>query len=378
MSTRIAKISVYSHANELGGKVWNPAIRWTTKYSVFIVIEDEQGNQGLGECWCFDRAPDTLNAFLKTEVLPQFVGCTTDDCQHLFEGLINRATLTARHGLLASALSGIDIALADLSAKIAKLPLHQFLAPQSACNTFVYASGGLYGENKDDAALSTEMCEMVGDGFNLLKMKIGALSIQQDQARVEAVLQALPPHINLIIDGVYSYTVDSAKQIFDALPASRIVAFQSPLPASDITGMAALNNAGVPVMATEAEYRTEIHQWLLEHNAVTFLQTAPIASGGIRRISALHDCVKDTPVRLSLEVSSTAVAFLVAAHLSAAFDSVAHVEYHYVHQVFFDQLIGSVGESGVGIYALSKNHGLGIALETSKVKHEFTLFPVDK
>lgn len=377
MSTQIAKISVFSHANDLGGKVWNPAIRWTTKYSVFIVIEDDQGVQGVGECWCFDSAPDTLNAFLKTEVLPHFVGCTVEGSQPLFEQLISRATLTARHGLLASALSGVDIALADLEAKLAELPLHQFLAPQSESQTVVYASGGLYGENKDEAALSTEMCAMVSDGFNLLKMKIGALSIQQDLARIEAVLDALPREVNLIIDGVYSYTVDSAQQLFHALPPSRIVAFQSPLPASDISGMAVLNNAGVPVMATEAEYRTEIHQRLLEHNAVTFLQTAPIASGGVRRIRALHQSIKDTPVRLSLEVSSTAVAFLVAAHLSAAYNSVAHVEYHYVHQVFFDQLPGRVGESGTGIYALSDNYGLGIELDTSKVKHEFTLSSVD-
>lgn len=378
MSTRIAKISVFSHANELGGKVWNPAIRWTTKYSVFVVIEDEQGIQGLGECWCFDSVPDTLKAFLRTEVLPQFVGCTIDDCQHLFEKLINRATLTARHGLLASALSGVDIALVDLSAKIARVPLHQFLAPRSARKTSVYASGGLYGENKDEAALSTEMCKMAGDGFNLLKMKIGALSIEQDLMRIEAVIEALPRDVNLIIDGVYSYTVETAKQLFDALPASRIVAFQSPLPASDITGMAALNNAGVPVMATEAEYRAEIHQLLIEYNAVSFLQTAPIACGGVRRVCALHHQVKDTPVRLSLEVSSTAVAFLAAAHLAAAYDSIAHVEYHYVHQVFFEQLSGSVGELDVGVYALSSNHGLGIALDTSKVKHQFTLSSVDK
>lgn len=368
VNTTVKNLSVYFHANNLGGKVWNPAIRWKTKFAVFIVVENEQGVQGLGECWCFDSAPDTLVAYLRTEVLPHFVGCALKDAPSVFERLVNRATLTARHGLLASALSGIDIALSDMAAKIAKLPLHSSLNKHSTNTVFTYASGGLYGENKDNAALCSEMNSMAGDGFSVLKMKIGALSIEQDLGRIHAVLESLPVHVNLIIDGVYSYTVESAKAVFNELPASRIVAFQSPLPAHDISGMAVLNDAGVPVMATEAEYRTEIHQQLIERNAVTYLQTAPVSSGGMRGVESLHQLVKETPVKLSLEVSSTSVAFMAAAHLAAAYDTVAHVEYHYVHQVFFEQLTGSSREIEMGSFTLPKTFGLGVELDLNQVE----------
>ena len=34
----IQRISVHSHCNNLGGKIWNPAIRWTEKYAVFVLF----------------------------------------------------------------------------------------------------------------------------------------------------------------------------------------------------------------------------------------------------------------------------------------------------------------------------------------------------
>ena len=63
MMARITRISVHTHCNDLGGKVWNPAIRWTLKYAVFVVLYDAEGRSGTGECWCFDSAPDALVAF---------------------------------------------------------------------------------------------------------------------------------------------------------------------------------------------------------------------------------------------------------------------------------------------------------------------------
>ena len=64
---QIARIRVSTHCNDLGGKVWNPALRWTRKYAVFVEVEDQDGVTGLGECWCFDSQPDALIAFLRKQ-----------------------------------------------------------------------------------------------------------------------------------------------------------------------------------------------------------------------------------------------------------------------------------------------------------------------
>lgn len=336
--TSIAKIRIWTHCNDLRGKFWNPAIRWTQKHAVFVEIEDNSGRVGLGECWCFDNVPDTLCTYLRTEVVPAFLGQDVASLEQISADLMQRATLTARHGLLSSALSGMDIAVHDLRAQALGLPIWKMLNSTGTGDVPLYASGGLYGKGKGLAELGAELAGMARSGFPLVKMKVGGMDMADDRARVLHVLGAVPGDTKVIIDAVYTLTPDMALTLFGALPADRIEAFQSPVRADDIAGMARLVRAGVPVMATEAEYRSEIHSRLVEAGAVRFLQTAPVACGGYTRLAELADLVRGTDIRLSLEVSSTAVALMAACQFAAAEKMVAHVEYHHLHQVFFDQL----------------------------------------
>jgi D-arabinonate dehydratase len=202
-------------------------------------------------------------------------------------------------------------------------------------------------------------------------MKIGALSLKEDIARVNAVLTALPKTAKLILDGVYSYSSDDALRIFEALPVERIEAFQSPTKSWDYKGMARLTKAGVPVMATEAEYRPELHDRLIEEVGVRFLQTAPVAIGGVSQIAVLANKVTGTQTRLSLEVSSTAIAFMAAVHAAAAHPAVAHVEYHTIHTVFFDKLELTQRKDAPSRATPPDKPGLGISLPKTGVSVAF-------
>ena len=371
MSVAISHIAVHTHCNDLGGKIWNPAIRWTKKYAVFVTLRDSAGQTGLGECWCFDAAPDALVAFLRTEVVPHFLGAALDDASQIASRLVEKATLSARHGILASALAGIDLATWDLRAKHAGQPVWQRLSDTGTGKAQTYASGGLYGSDKSNADLCLEMAGHAARGFGLLKMKVGALPLSDDIARVEAVLQAVPQDTKLIIDGVYSYASDDAHRLFESLPSERIEAFQSPTKAWDYAGMARLSKAGVPVMATEAEYRPELHDRLIEEARVRFLQTAPIAAGGLSRVMALADQVAQTETRLSLEVSSTAVALMASVHAAAARAEIAHVEYHTVHTVFFEMLRLKQDAATPSQVSPPDEPGLGISLPDDHVVPAF-------
>jgi len=378
----ITAFTLYSHCNDIGGKVWNPAIRWTYKHAVFVEIKTSDGITGLGECWCFDSQPDALIAYLKTEVAPHVLGSPVSDLPALYQRLLTRATLTARHGILSNAWSGVDIAVWDIRSRKANLPLwkflrskHEHLTTSNIEGIRLYGSGGLYGENKTIDDLTAEMVAIESDGFELVKMKVGGLDTSQDVARVLAVINALNDHCQLIIDGVYSYTPSQALALYNALPTDRVVAFQSPTPANDYSGMQALCNSKVPVMGTEAEYREEILNQLVSTNAVTCLQISPIAVGGISRVLylATHMQTEKTDIQLSMEVSSTAVALLTACHLSLGIDRIAHVEYHYIHQVFFKSLDLTAATLKYRDSKLLNKIGLGIDVNELDVEPQFTL-----
>jgi len=128
-------------------------------------------------------------------------------------------------------------------------------------------------------------------------------------------------------------------------------------------------------MGTEAEYRHEILREMISTNAVKYLQVAPVAIGGITAVVELAEIIRelDSTIRLSMEVSSTAVALLAACHISLCCDLIEHVEYHYVHQVYFAQM----GLTATGLMNGDSEYmngvGLGVCLDDLCVNPEFSL-----
>lgn len=364
---RIQGIKIDSVANDLKGRVWNPRIRWEVKHAVFVTLSTSEGCKGLGECWCFDTAPDALIAFLRTEVAPNILGLKVSEAQQAVEEMTRRATLTARHGILASALSGVDLALWDITAQEKGVPLWQAIDPRGTGVAEFYASGGLYTADRRPESLAEELARYTAQGFTTVKMKIGGLSQAEDAARVAAARARLGPDIGLIVDGVYSYTSDEAARMFDRIRPLDIRAFQSPTLPEDLEGMRRLCREDVPVMGIEAEYREELLAELIEGRAVSILQVAPVACGGLTRVLALADRARKTGIPMSLETSSTAVATLAAAHLAAARAEIRDVEYHMIHQVFFDRWPRENGTFVPSRWPLPNRAGLGIELDPRRI-----------
>src|ERR671917_1645846 len=94
--------------------------------------------------------------------------------------------LIGRRGLTTRAISAIDIALWDLRAKVAGMPLYKLLGGfRNRMPTYV--AGGYYEEGKGLKELQQEMLDSVELGAKAVKMKIGAVPIREDVERVKAV-----------------------------------------------------------------------------------------------------------------------------------------------------------------------------------------------
>ena len=96
------------------------------------------------------------------------------------------------HGERSVAVGTIDMAVWDAVAKIARKPLFRLLAERHNRTpdprVFVYAAGGYYYPGKDLTALRAEMRSYLDRGYTVVKMKIGGAPIDEDRARIEAVL----------------------------------------------------------------------------------------------------------------------------------------------------------------------------------------------
>ncbi|WP_306152944.1 mandelate racemase/muconate lactonizing enzyme family protein [Roseovarius sp. MMSF_3281] len=118
------------------------------------------------------------------------------------------------HGERSVAVGTIDMAVWDAIAKIEEKPLFRLLADRKGCEAnprvFVYAAGGYYYPGKDHAALRKEMRSYLNRGYNVVKMKIGGASIEEDQRRIEAVLTEIGTEAQLAVDANGRFDLETA------------------------------------------------------------------------------------------------------------------------------------------------------------------------
>src|SRR5258705_9731344 len=100
------------------------------------------------------------------------------------------------HGERSVAVGVLDMAVRDLVAKTAGVPLFRLLADRFRNGifepkVFVYAAGGYYYPDQDLSALQDEMQSYLDLGYSLVKMKIAGIELSQDLRRIEAVLKLL-------------------------------------------------------------------------------------------------------------------------------------------------------------------------------------------
>jgi L-alanine-DL-glutamate epimerase-like enolase superfamily enzyme len=119
------------------------------------------------------------------------------------------------HGERSVAVGVVDMAVWDATAKIAGVPLYRYLADTEGDGTaddsvFVYAAGGYYYPGKDDSQLQDEMRRYRGMGYEVVKMKIGGASLDDDLRRIEAVLDVVGEGRNLAVDANGRFDLDTA------------------------------------------------------------------------------------------------------------------------------------------------------------------------
>lgn len=118
------------------------------------------------------------------------------------------------HGERSVAVGTLDMAIWDATAKIANKPLFRLLAEMKGVEAnprvFVYAAGGYYYPGKDMSALRQEMRGYLNRGYNVVKMKIGGASLDEDRRRIEAVLDEIGNEARLAVDANGRFDLETA------------------------------------------------------------------------------------------------------------------------------------------------------------------------
>jgi len=189
--------------------------------------------------------------------------------------------LIGRRGLTTRAISTIDIALWDLKAKAAGMPLFRLLGGYAE-RVPTYIAGGYYEEGKGLAELAREMVENVELGARAVKMKVGAVSNAEDASRVRAVREAVGPDVKVMVDANCAYRAYQAIQLAKRIEEYDVFWFEEPVGPDDYEGHARVaSQTSIPIATGENEYTRYGFRDLIAHGAAAILNADAQVLGGV-------------------------------------------------------------------------------------------------
>lgn len=223
-------------------------------------------------------------------------------------------------GAMVRAVSLVDIALWDIAAKAARLPLFKLLGAYRD-SVPLMAVAGYYLDRRSVEEVEEEVVRRAGEGFQTIKVGIPAVDARADEAFVSRLRRALDTGVDLGVDAHSAWTeLDTAVEACQRLDSLGLSFIEDPCGPQNWRLMAELRaRIRTPLSAGEEAAMIEQHRDLLE--AVTILRVDATANGG------LTDVMTSTQMAaVAGRTVSPHVYTMLHSHLAGAFPNVRMVE----------------------------------------------------
>jgi L-alanine-DL-glutamate epimerase-like enolase superfamily enzyme len=277
---------------------------------LLVRIRTDAGLEGWGEAFGHAVVHST-KAVIDTMVAPFFLDRDPRDIAALMDEAQRKFHLFGRNGPVIYALSGIDMALWDIAAKAAGLPLYRLLGGTPRRDLPAYSSL-LRCTGPDAVAQSVETT--AEQGFRHIKLH------EIDVPSVRAAREAVGPDLDIMLDTNCPWSVAEAIAMAEALRPFRLYWLEEPVwPPEDHEGLAQVRKAGAVTSAGENIAGLHDFRAMFMAGAVDIVQPSVSKVGGVtemRKIMALADTFG---VRLVPHCGYLGAGFLATLHLTASF-----------------------------------------------------------
>jgi len=288
---------------------------------ITIRVRDSDGAEGVGYTYTVGRNGGAIADIMRRELPELIVGLEADDTEALWQHVWWRLHYGGRGGPTVLALSALDIAVWDLKAKRAALPLWRLLGGFDA-NVPCYA-GGIDLDLPVDALLQ-QTDDNLGKGFRAIKMKVGRPDVGSDVARVAAMRKHLGDGFPLMADANMKWTVEEAIRAARALQPYDLTWLEEPTIPDDVAGHARILAAGgVPIAAGENLRTLWEFKSYIASGAVSYPEPDVTNCGGVTSFMKIARLAE----AFNLPVTSHG-AHDVTVHLLAACPNRSYLEAH--------------------------------------------------
>lgn len=264
---------------------------------VFVKLETDAGISGVGEATLEmkERAVEAAVLELKEYLL----GKDPREIERHFHTMF-RDSYWRTGPVLMSALSAVEMAMWDISAKELGVPVYRLLGGKCNDRVKAYANAWFAGATTPEG-FAEKAKEAKARGFKALKwdpfgkayMNMSAQEIDNALAVVDAVRDAVGNSVDLLIEGHGRFNVPTACTIARQLEPFRPLFFEEPIPPGNIDALADVRRKSpVTIAAGERLFDRAQFRELFERHAADVVQPDVSHAGGLgecKKIAAMAE-----------------------------------------------------------------------------------------
>ena len=318
---------------------------------LFAEITTEQGHSGLGFSYSKRAGGPAQYAHAK-EVAEGIIGEDPNDIGKIYTKLLWAGASVGRSGVATQALAAIDIALYDLKAKRAGLPLAKLLGSYRDSVQTYNTSGGFLNATLDE--VKERATRSIDEGIGGIKIKVGLPDSKEDLRRVAGVREHIGWDVPLMVDANQQWDRATALSMGRQLEEFNLIWIEEPLDAYDFEGHAHLAQVlDTPIATGEMLASVAEHKGLINANSCDIIQPDAPRVGGITQFLRLAALADERGLGLAPHF-----AMEIHLHLAAAYPREPWVE----HFDWLDPLFEERLETKNGRMIVPDRPGLGVTL----------------
>ncbi|HET7339213.1 MAG TPA: enolase C-terminal domain-like protein [Candidatus Dormibacteraeota bacterium] len=330
-------------------------IAWDSTTVVLVEARSSDGGYGLGWTYASAAAATVVHEVLQ----PAIDALDLSDVRAAWNAMVAAVRNVGRHGIGATAISAVDVALWDLWSRAQGLPLYRALAP-SRTSVPIYGSGGFTSYTVDE--LTEQLGGWAASGIPRVKMKIGTswgTQIDTDLARITAAREAIGPTAELFIDANGAYSTKQAIRLAHNVEGVTNY-FEEPVSSDQLREMHVVRRSiSQDVAAGEYAWDPWSFAAIVDAGAVDILQADATRCLGVTGFLIAGDIAYSAGLRFSAHCSPT-----IHAHVGCAVPQLSHVEYFHDHARIEDMLFeGLPNRVGGDLAPHADRPGLGLELK---------------
>ena len=318
---------------------------------LFAEITTELGHSGVGFSYSKRAGGPAQYAHAK-EVAAGLIGEDPNDIGRIYTKLLWAGASVGRSGVATQALAAVDIALYDLKAKRAGLPLSKLLGSFRASVQTYNTSGGFLNATLDE--VKARATQSIEEGIGGIKIKVGLPDSKEDHRRVAGIREHIGWDVPLMVDANQQWDRATALRMGRQLEEFNLVWIEEPLDAYDFQGHAQLAQVlDTPIATGEMLASVAEHKGLISANGCDIIQPDAPRVGGITQFLRLAALADERGLGLAPHF-----AMEIHLHLAAAYPREPWVE----HFDWLDPLFNERLETKDGRMIVPDRPGLGITL----------------